>query len=78
MDYEMPKMDGPQFIKEIRNRYNYKGLVISLTGSTLPSDLSIMLEAGVNFVMAKPLNRDLLFTWMEEYYHGSVWIILNK
>jgi CheY-like chemotaxis protein len=58
MDYQMPVMDGPTAIAEIR-RLGYDGIILGLTGNALLSDRDNMLKAGANGVLLKPLNVEL-------------------
>lgn len=67
MDYEMPKMNGLECIKAIRNKLNYKGLIIGLTGNALADDLNAMVSAGANHALTKPLETNLLFKLMSDY-----------
>ena len=57
MDYQMPVMDGPTAISEIR-RLGYRGIILGLTGNALLSDAEVMVKAGANDVMVKPLDID--------------------
>lgn len=58
MDYQMPEMDGPTAIAEIR-RLGYKGIILGLTGNALVSDKDVMLKSGADGVLVKPLNIQL-------------------
>ena len=58
MDYQMPNMDGPTAITEIR-KLGYSSIILGLTGNALLSDRDAMLKAGANGVLVKPLNLEL-------------------
>ena len=58
MDCQMPEMDGPTAIAEIR-RLGYKGIILGLTGNALISDRDVMLKSGADGVLVKPLNMQL-------------------
>ena len=58
MDYQMPEMDGPTAIAEIR-QLGYSGVILGLTGNALLSDRDTMLKAGANGVLVKPMNLEL-------------------
>jgi len=60
MDDQMPRMDGPTAILEIR-RMGYNGLIFGLTGNGLQSDQQKLISAGANKVMLKPLDVDDLW-----------------
>ena len=58
MDYQMPVMDGPTAIAEIR-KLGYSSVILGLTGNALLSDRDTMLKAGADGVLLKPMNVDL-------------------
>ena len=60
MDYQMPGMDGPTAIEEIR-RLGYYGIILGLTGNALVHDREAMLKSGADGVLVKPLDMDLLW-----------------
>jgi len=60
IDDQMPRMDGPAAILEIRHM-GYNGLIFGLTGNGLQSDQQKMISAGANKVMLKPLDVDFFF-----------------
>jgi CheY-like chemotaxis protein len=66
MDYQMPIMDGPTAIREIR-RLGYRGPIIGVTGNALPCDRDVMVSAGANLVLTKPVDPDML----EELLRGE-------
>mmetsp|Transcript_10220 Transcript_10220/g.10291 ORF Transcript_10220/g.10291 Transcript_10220/m.10291 type:complete len:300 (-) Transcript_10220:439-1338(-) len=57
MDHRMPRMDGPQAVQRIRS-LGHKGLIIGVTGNALKEDMEVLLKAGADLVMAKPLDMD--------------------
>jgi len=57
MDHHMPRLDGPGAVKAIR-ALGYKGLIIGVTGNALACDMEVLLRAGADLVMAKPLDLD--------------------
>lgn len=60
MDFQMPDMDGPTAIAEIR-RLGYSGIILGLTGNVLQADKDTMIAAGADGVLAKPLNIRLFW-----------------
>jgi CheY-like chemotaxis protein len=60
IDDQMPRMDGPAAILEIRHM-GYNGLIFGLTGNGLQIDQQKMISAGANKVMLKPLDVDDLW-----------------
>ena len=65
MDYEMPHMDGPTAIKEIR-RIGYKGLVVGLTGHGGKDETDILFAAGADKVLLKPFYFELFWSFVSE------------
>jgi len=61
MDYQMPRMDGPTATKRMR-QLGYNGLILGVTGNALPEDIENFIAHGVNKVLTKPLNLELLET----------------
>jgi len=60
-DYDMPLMDGPDFIRQIRasSRYRDVGLII-LSGKDSTSDKIKCLRLGADDYMVKPFNPEEL------------------
>lgn len=58
MDYQMPNMDGPTAIAVLR-QLGYDGIILGLTGNALLGDRDVMLKAGADGVLVKPMNIDL-------------------
>jgi signal transduction histidine kinase/CheY-like chemotaxis protein len=70
LDYEMPHMNGPQVVKELRG----KGIatkVFGLTGNCLPEDVKLFLEHGADEVLPKPLNWERLAKLLQTYFNSS-------
>ena len=59
MDYVMPKMNGPDATRALRD-FGYTGPIIGLTGNALDQDKVIFMNAGATDVLLKPLKMDLL------------------
>lgn len=64
IDYEMPKIDGPSAIKEIR-RSGYVGLIVGLTGHGEEYYTEKMLAAGADQVVLKPVDVDVFWAMLE-------------
>ena len=60
MDYQMPVMDGPAAISAIRG-LGYQGVILGLTGNVLIVDQDVMVAAGADGVLTKPLDIDILW-----------------
>ncbi len=67
VDWEMPKVNGLQFIRRVRHSqtspYPETPLIL-LTGHTTKNLISKALDAGVDQVLSKPVSADLLFKKM--------------
>lgn len=61
MDYQMPEMDGPTAITEIR-KLGFCGIILGLTGNALQCDRDAMVAAGADGVLVKPLNMELFWS----------------
>eukprot|EP01041_Mallomonas_annulata_P042279 gene42279-biopygen20856 len=53
-------MDGPTACRIIRSM-GYKGLIIGVTGNVLSCDMDILIEAGADVVLTKPLDVDKVY-----------------
>lgn len=60
MDYQMPVMDGPTAVKEMRAA-GFTGVIIGVTGNGLPEDKQKFLLSGANKILLKPVESVLLF-----------------
>jgi CheY-like chemotaxis protein len=64
MDSEMPIMNGPLATKTIRSLYSSDQLIIlGVTGNVLPEDVDMFLNHGVDAVLGKPMNLEMM--WRE-------------
>lgn len=75
MDCQMPKMDGFQTSQAIRssNAHYSKTPIIAITANTVAIDLEHCLSQGMNDLIKKPINRnileDRLNRWLHQYQH---------
>jgi len=66
MDINMPVMDGYNATSKIRTNKNYNNLpIIALTALTSIAEIDKMFESGMNGYLAKPLNKEKLYTAMD-------------
>ncbi|MCH8106418.1 MAG: EAL domain-containing protein [Proteobacteria bacterium] len=69
-DVRMPVMDGHELVRRIRLlelESNQAAPIIAITASAMESDVRDCLEAGVNEVIAKPVQLDELQRALEKY-----------
>eukprot|EP01138_Halocafeteria_seosinensis_P003073 gb/GECG01003141.1/.p1 GENE.gb/GECG01003141.1/~~gb/GECG01003141.1/.p1 ORF type:complete len:1053 (+),score=138.01 gb/GECG01003141.1/:1-3159(+) len=59
MDYSMPRMSGPEAVKEIR-KLGYEGAVIGITGNANQEDQKTFRDAGTDSILWKPINAKML------------------
>ena len=64
MDYQMLIMDGPAAISAIR-ALGYEGVILGLTGNVLAVDQDVMVKAGAQAVLTKPLDIDILWNTLQ-------------
>lgn len=67
MDIKMPKMNGLDATREIR-QFNKDVIIIAQTAHALSNDREKVLEAGCNDYITKPLKQDLLITLINKYF----------
>lgn len=63
MDIMMPRMDGYQAIRHIRESQHYTDIpIIALTAKAMKDDRNKCIEAGANDYISKPINMDQLLS----------------
>jgi CheY-like chemotaxis protein len=73
MDMFMPGMDGPTTCKHIRQSLSgplQHIPIIGLTASTHPHDKKLCLDAGMNAVTSKPMDKDELMQVVHAQLHA--------
>jgi two-component system response regulator len=77
LDIKMPRMDGLEVIKEIRNTDELKRLpVVILSSSREESDLARSWDMGVNAYVVKPVDVDQFFGAVQTL--GKFWAVINQ
>ncbi len=64
-DFQMPRMDGIAFVRQLRARGDQTP-VIMLSGHGDPHVIVTAVKAGVNNYLPKPINPDILFEKIEQ------------
>eukprot|EP01041_Mallomonas_annulata_P009498 gene9498-19732_t len=67
MDYEMPRMNGPNAAREIR-AMGYKGKIIGLTGNSCSEDIDNFIMNGADAVLIKPVDTNAIESILSEFY----------
>ncbi len=76
LDLKMPKMDGIDVLKEMRNSKEYKNTpVVILTSSKMESDIVKSYELGANGFVVKPINFNDFAEAIKNI--GYYWAIVN-
>jgi CheY-like chemotaxis protein len=76
LDLKMPKVDGIEVLKAIRNSVEYKTLpVVILTSSQMESDVYQSYQLGVNAFVVKPIDFTDFVKAIKSI--GYFWAILN-
>ena len=77
LDIKMPRMDGLEVLRELRNDEHLKRLpVVVLTSSREESDLARSWDLGVNAYVVKPVDSEQFFHAVKTL--GRFWAVLNE
>ena len=77
LDIKMPRMDGLEVLRQIREHEELKRLpVVILSSSREESDLARSWDMGVNAYVVKPVDVDQFFDAVRTL--GRFWAVLNE
>ena len=77
LDVEMPRMDGLEVLRQIREHEELKRLpVVILSSSREESDLARSWDMGVNAYVVKPVDVDQFFGAVQTL--GKFWALINQ
>jgi CheY-like chemotaxis protein len=77
LDKKLPKVDGHEVLREVRNDENLKRIpVVMLTSSREESDLLRSYDLGVNAYVVKPVAFDDFMAAINDL--GMFWAVLNE
>jgi two-component system, sensor histidine kinase and response regulator len=69
MDIEMPEMDGREATMHIRKKLSYVDLpIIALTAHETIEEKQRCLDVGMNDVMTKPIDPEILYKILSAYH----------
>jgi len=66
LDWNMPKMDGMEFLKTLRNQGGHQPLVIFCTSNNKLEHIRHALDAGADDYIMKPFDREILTSKFEQ------------
>jgi CheY-like chemotaxis protein len=81
MDVQMPVMDGVEATKKIRANTTHpaaKVLVVALTAGVSKEEKENCYNAGMNYFLSKPIEKDLLYEMIVNYFDGSITLNENS
>ncbi len=77
LDIKMPRMDGLEVLRELRNHESLKRIpVVVLTSSREETDLARSWDLGVNAYVVKPVDSEQFFIAVKTL--GRFWAVLNE
>lgn len=77
LDLKLPKIDGLEVLKIIKNDERTKSIpVVILTSSTQESDMLQSYRLGVNSYIVKPVDFEKFISAVSDM--GLYWVLLNK
>jgi len=60
MDYEMPRLSGPDATAKLRDEYGFEDLIVGVMGNVLSEDVDYFISKGAKCVLPKPVSMKLL------------------
>ena len=51
----MPVLNGGEVARILRSKYNFRGIIVGLTGNMLAEQVSHFMECGLNGILGKPI-----------------------
>lgn len=71
-DWNMPEMNGIEFVKAIRSQDQYKGLpILMITTMAEKEEIMVALSAGVSNYIVKPFDAETLKKKLEQVLAGA-------
>lgn len=61
VDWEMPRMNGHEFVQFVRRNHDYDGMkIMMVTNNNTVEKISMALDAGANDFLMKPVTKESL------------------
>lgn len=76
LDIKMPRLDGLEVLKQIRNEESLKRLPVVILSSSREGDLARSWDMGVNAYVVKPVDVDQFFNAVKTL--GTFWAVINQ
>jgi two-component system response regulator len=77
LDIKMPRLDGIEVLREIRNSEKFRHVpVVILSSSREETDLARSWDLGVNAYVVKPVNASQFFEAVQTL--GQFWAVMNE
>lgn len=76
LDIKMPRLDGLEVLKQIRNEESLKRLPVVILSSSREGDLARSWDLGVNAYVVKPVDVDQFFNAVKTL--GTFWAVINQ
>lgn len=67
IDVNMPIIDGVECTQILRNQYNYKGVIIGITGYADQESYNDCMNVGMNDYIVKPIDEAALTNMITKY-----------
>lgn len=69
MDIQMPRMNGIKCTDYLRNELKYTGTIIGLTGHVDAGTINDCKKVGMNAILPKPIEKNVLRAYIDKYKH---------
>jgi len=71
-DWNMPEMNGEEFVKELRSKPKYKDMpILMITTRGMQDDVMTAIKIGVNGYVVKPFTPEILKKKIGEIFSAS-------
>ncbi len=71
MDLHMPGLDGFETTSIIRQTRNHNSIIIALTANAMPKDIDKIEQAGINDIIIKPVNDNIMHNIINQWIYKN-------